>query len=301
MAAALVLALGAIAFAATDLASLCEARMAVERVYYGLRNGEKPPIEEALPPSLIEKLVRDEIKKEIVLERAYGVRITEAVVAAEVQRIDFTTRAPEVLAEIKAALGNDPVRFARTVARPIIVERLLRERFENDALLHTPQRRAVEAARSGLLAVKDGSFRARLAVLREGKNGEFQEQVTWELSPRPVAGVPASQPPVGPTQVKARSGAYTNEATAQVAQVLSSPTKPGDEAQRKAYFEDLPGDLQNVLRVQLRQPGDVSAVIESQRAFQLYLVRERSSAALSAAVLTIPKRSYEEWLASQPD
>src|SRR5216684_4210992 len=44
---------------------------------------------------------------------------------AEAERINATTRAPEVLAELKAALGNDPARFARTVARPIVVERTL--------------------------------------------------------------------------------------------------------------------------------------------------------------------------------
>ena len=59
----------------------------------------------------------------------------------------------EVLAELKAALGNDPARFARTVAKPIVVERLLRNRFENDDQLHAPQRHQVEQVRAQLLAV----------------------------------------------------------------------------------------------------------------------------------------------------
>ena len=68
---------------------------------------------------------------------------------------------------------------------------------------------------------------------------------------------------------------------------------------RKFYFEDLPSELQNVLRVQLIRPGDVSAVIETPGAFLLYLAREKTTAALSVAALSLPKRSYEEWLEQQ--
>ena len=60
-------------------------------------------------------------------------------------------------------------------------------------------------------------------------------------------------------------------------------------------------ELQNVLNAQLRQPGDVSAVIETPRAFLLYLARARSADTLNVGVMTIPKRSYEDWLAQQPD
>ena len=65
--------------------------------------------------------------------------------------------------------------------------------------------------------------------------------------------------------------------------------------ERKFYFEDLPEELQNVLRVQLRQPGDVSAVIEMPTGFLLYVAKEKTGETLSAATLSIPKRSYEEW------
>ena len=48
------------------------------------------------------------------------------------------------LVEIKAALGNDTNRFARTMARPLLVERLLRDKFDNDDSLHATQRRECE-------------------------------------------------------------------------------------------------------------------------------------------------------------
>lgn len=76
------------------------------------------------------------------------------MIAAEVQRIDTATRAPEMLAEIKHALGNDAERFALGMARPILVERELRCRFDNDDQLHALQRRQAEQARESLLSKK---------------------------------------------------------------------------------------------------------------------------------------------------
>jgi hypothetical protein len=278
-----------------DFGALCADRTAIERVYFQHRLGTKQSFEQASPAELIARLVREDLHKEAVLKKSYGVDITPAMVEAEVRRIDATTRAPEVLAELKQALGCDPIRFARIMARPIVVERTLRARFENDDVLHAPQRALAERIRTRLLAAKDV---AAAAVLKESKAGQVAE-TTWQLAPRSqtdVAAVPAG-PPV-PTKVSAQSGAYAIEATAQVAQVLTPPAADRD---RKFYFEDLDPELQSVLRAQLQKPGDVSAVIETPRGFLLFLAREKSIAALSVTSLSIPKRSYEEWLAQQPE
>ena len=285
-----------------DLPSLGADRTAIEQIYYTHRLGTKPPFEETLPPAQIEKLVALELKKEAVLKRVHGVEITAAMVDAEVRRIDATTRAPEVLAELKAALGNDPARFARSMARPIVVERILRARFENDDQLHAPERAKVDALRPQLLAEKSGTFQKRAALMKSVKLSETPE-VTWQLAPRPSDDRPAPAPsvPAPATENKASSGAYSIEATAQVAQVLLSPEKSAVERERPLYFVDLPPDLQNVLQAQLKMPGDVSAVIETTQGFLLYLARERTSGTLSVAVLSVPKRGYEQWLAKQPD
>jgi hypothetical protein len=209
------------------------------------------------------------------------------MVEAEVRRIDTTTRAPEMLAEIKHALGDDPARFARAMARPIVAERELRRRFDNDDALHAAQRREAEQARERLLAKQPV---------------EGMQEVTWQLTPRPKDEQPptARQGPAIPppqTQGTAKSEAYSVEATAQLAQTLAPP--PG-EKDSKLYFEDLDPELQQVLRAQLQNPGDVSAVIETPRGFLVFHAKEKSAAALSAASLSIPKRSYDEWLAQQP-
>ena len=266
-----------------DFAALCADRTAIEQVYYQHRLGTKLPFEQTFPVTLIEQLVNDDLRKESVLQKKYGVEITAGQVAAEVQRIDATTRAPEVLAELKAALGGDSARFARALIRPIVVERLLRERFENDDALHAAQRREAEQARASLLAKKTVNDLS---------------EVIWQLTPRPADDKSAPATAVSPTKISAQSGAYTNEATAQIAQVLSSPV---EEKSKKFYFEELDPELQKVLQAQLKKTGDVSAVIETPGGFLVFLAKEKTAEILSVASLSISKRSYESWLVEQPD
>lgn len=252
-----------------DFATLCSDRTAIERVYYNHRLGNKPPFEKTMPPGLTEKMVHEDLHKEAVLKKVYGVEITPAILDAEVQRINLSTRAPEILAELKAALGNDTNRFARTVAKPIIVERLLRQRFENDDQLHAAQRREVERVRETLLTAKKqgGSLKSLVALLKKDHPNEVTE-LTWNYN---------------------------------AADDTRSALAPGAHPNPSLYFDDLPPDLQKVLRAQLRQPADISGVIEMPNAFSLYVAKANTSELLSAAVLLLSKRSYEEWLKGQPD
>jgi len=283
-----------------DFGARCADRAAIERVYHSHRLGEKSSLEQSLPPAMLESLVRLDLRKEAVLQRTYGIEITSAMLDAEVQRINTTTRAPEMLAEIKAALGNDPARFARAMARPILVERLLRARFENDDALHAAQRREAGQVRTrltnmvaafrtsrGTEAPSSSLVEQLLAGLKASHPDAVRES-TWQLRARPAE---TNAPAADEVAIKQRFGPN--------AQILSAPPAGGQEA--KTYFADLPGELQNVLRVQLRQPGDVSAVIETPGGFLLYVARETSETELSAAGLALPKRSYEQWLNEQSE
>jgi hypothetical protein len=124
-----------------------------------------------------------------------------------------------------------------------------------------------------------------VAVLKAGHSNEVSE-TTWQLIARPAE---TNAPSADEIEIKRRFGPD--------AQLISSPREA--DTDRKFYFEDLPGELQNVLRVQLRQPGDVSAVIETPGGFLLYVCREKTGERLSVAALSLPKRSYEQWLAEQ--
>ena len=267
-----------------DFKTLCNDRAALERIYYDHRTGTKPPFEQALPLATLERLVREDLTKETALKEVYGVEISPALLDAEVLRINTTTRAPDMLAEIKAAFGNDVARFANTFAKPILVESLLRQKFENDDKLHAPQRQQVEQVRTALLKAKtDGASAEKLvALLKEGRSNEVSE-ATWQLSGRSAE---ASATAAEEMEIREKFGPN--------AQLLSSPASAGLD--QKFYFEDLPGDLQNVLRAQLRQPGDVSAVIETPGGFLLYVAKARTDAVLTVGSFSLPKRSYEQWL-----
>jgi len=269
---------------ASDFRSLCADRSAIERVYYNHRLGQKPPFEQTLPQATVEMLVRQDLWKEAALKNVYGVEITPAMLDAERQRIDSTTRAPETLAELKAALGNDPARFANALARPMVVERLLRNKFENDDALHNQQRQEMERARNDLIAArKDGADGRKLVALLNRSHSNDVTEVTWQVTARPgETNAPDAD------EIKHRFGPD--------AQILS-PQPDGNAA--KVYFEDLPVELQRVLRLQLREAGDVSAVIEIPAGFLLYVAKEKNAASLSVARLSLPKRNYEQWLEEQ--
>jgi hypothetical protein len=273
--------------AAEDFVQLCADRAAIERVYYHHRLGDKPPFEQTLPPAAIEQLVRQDLAKEAALREVYGVEVTPGMLEAEAQRIHAATRAPDVLAELEAALGNDTNRFARIVARPILVERLLREKFENDDPLHAPQRREIDQARERLLSArKNGAPVTNLLALLKQARSNAVSETTWQLGARPAE---STAPDADELEVKQRFGPGAK---------LLSGTRGADQ-ERKVYFSELPRRLQEVLRAQLRQPGDVSAVIETASGFLLFLATDRGADTLSVASLSIPKRSYEAWLAEQ--
>jgi hypothetical protein len=179
------------------------------------------------------------------------------------------------------------------------VERLLRSRFENDDALHAPQRREAEKVREQLLVAKSetrnpkseiqteevGGASNLVALLKKAGVGQVTE-TTWQLGARTAA---PNAPAADEMEIKKRFGP---DAT-----ILSAPGSAGRET--KQFFGDLPGELQRVLRAQLRQAGDVSAVIETPGGFLLYVCKEKTAATLSVATLSLPKRSYEEWLAEQ--
>jgi hypothetical protein len=286
-----------LAAGAADMAVLCADRAAIERVYHEHRIGTKNSFEETMPPAQIERLVQLDMHKEAVLKAVYQADITPAMVDAEVSRINATTRAPGILAEIKAALGDDPARFARSMARPLIVERVLRARFENDDNLHALPRHQAEAARSAALAARPQGIVTQNEVLK--RFGEVHI-TQWGLGPRAPAAVPPA-PVVAPPATKgtASGGAYSVEATAQVAQSMNA-SQAKEAGTGDLYFEDLNPELRKVLAAQLKQVGDVSAVVEMPGGFAVFALTAITPATLSVVSLSLPKRNYDEWLNTQP-
>src|SRR5262249_48935617 len=145
-----------------------------------------------------------------------------------------------------------------------------------------PERQAADKIRQQLLSARrdEVSLSNTLGQLKVSHHAGLSE-VTWLL------GVPATKSTSQPVEqeVKLQPAPPTRQ-------------RPADDSiplQRPLFFAQLPSRLQEILRAQLRQRGDVSAVIETPEAFSIYTVREKTAEFLDAAVISIPKRSYEEW------
>jgi hypothetical protein len=125
-----------------------------------------------------------------------------------------------------------------------------------------------------------------LSLLKRSHSNQVSE-TTWQLGTRPEEKSGAANP--DEMEIRRRFGAN--------AQIFTSPGRA--EKDQRFYFQELPGELQRVLQAQLCQAGDVSAVIETPSGFLLYVCTDKTAEVLSAAVLSIPKRSYPQWLAEQ--
>lgn len=249
------------AFAAS-VGELVDERLAVERVYYAKQVGAKVPFEQAVSRSVIERRVQQELLKERVLKNVYRLEITPKLVAEEVARIERSTMAGDLLAQIKLALGNNPERFARTVAKPLVVDRVLRARFEADATQQAGKRAEAEKLRAQLLAAKADE---RAALL---KSRPDVREVKWQLGAKPKADLASARPSL-------------------------EPGLP------KQYFADLHAEMQKVLAAQLQKAGDVSAVFGSDDNFALYVTTSRTAETLTVQAVEISRLSFDDWLTAQ--
>lgn len=158
-------------------------RAAIERVYHSHRTGATETFEQALPAADLRRLVERNAAREKFLRAHYGVEISAPQIAAETSRIAATTRAPETLAEIKAALGGDATRFADAFVKPILVERELRLRFANDDALHASLRRVGETERTNLLNARAaGASAAELVGRLTHAHSNAVTQISWRLT-----------------------------------------------------------------------------------------------------------------------
>jgi hypothetical protein len=187
------------ALAATTRAEPIADRAAIERVYHSHRTGATETFEQALPADDLRRLVKRDTAREKFLRTHYGVEISAAQIAAETARIHATTRAPETLAEIKAALGGDAARFANAFVKPLLVERELRLRFASDDAFHASLRHVGEITRTNLLHARAaGAAAPELIAHLTRAHSNAVAQITWRLGDGdPAASTPAfaSLPP----------------------------------------------------------------------------------------------------------
>ena len=153
-----------------------KAQKAIEQVYWDHRiwpkeNREaKPPLSAVLSDAQIRARVEDYLKKSNVLAETWSRPITAAQLQAEMERMAAQTKAPDVLRELFAALNNDPVLIAETLARQTLAHRLIHNWYTSDDRFHGDVRRKAEAALAGVSG----------AVQLKTLGAEYTE-TTWKL------------------------------------------------------------------------------------------------------------------------
>ena len=115
------------------------AREAIERVYWERRiwprenRAPKPALRDVLSQGLTRASALDVLKKSQALETLFGRPITSADLQAEMRRMAGSTQSPDVLKELFAALDDDPLLIAETLARESLAERWIRAAYDRRA------------------------------------------------------------------------------------------------------------------------------------------------------------------------
>ena len=145
---------------------------------------------------------------ETAMKKAGAAPIDEADLKKDAERIDKETRAPEILACVKARFGSDEARYRRVFVRTHLAESRLRDFIIHDAAVQGPirlqARRAAARARSGAplaraasafgLTYTSATYSVEPSTDPSGR-GEFQasfirEQLagltTGQLAPEPM-------------------------------------------------------------------------------------------------------------------
>ncbi len=104
---------------------------ALEEVYWAHRTwpasnrAPKPQLRDVLPDAVVRAHVQETLDASVELEQRFGVRVTAALLQAEVERMARETRDRATLNELFDALDRDPRLVAECLARPLLVARLL--------------------------------------------------------------------------------------------------------------------------------------------------------------------------------
>lgn len=228
-------------------------RTAIERVYHSQRQ-DAPPFEQVFTPEVMQKRVAEELLKERLLAEVFNQRISDAELSMELARIHQSTQAPEVLAELEAALGNDPNRIKACLVKPILVDRFLRDAYANNMALHQAEYEEASHLRQRVLAGES----------MQAVGGDRYSALIYDANARPMA-----EPPEPGTPQVVPLSALEQE----IKQVIEEQLKqPGDVSQVIAGRDDF-----KLLRLIERHPDRIALelILIPKRPFDDWFNQER--------------------------
>ena len=247
--------------ALSPAAARIEAQRDIERARYAFVIGNSKPFDDLYPRTIFEARVARQMAEERVLQKTFGMAVTQALLVEEFARVEKTTRAPEQWEAIKKALGNDRHRIEEAFCRPLLVERALRARFAFDQSIHAGPHQKARRARAAFLA-------------KEKVQGAVVRLLRRHAEPAPTV-----------DQMLQKA---TAEATGP--RTLRPPSEPDKEA-------PLPVDpeVAAVLEKELRKPGDVTTVLEERDQFEVFRLIEATGEVWKAEAVRFPKVEFEAW------
>ena len=244
-----------------SLAARVEAQRDIERARYAFVSGSSKPFDELYDRSLFEARVARQVAEEEVLQRAFGMAVTPALLAEEFDRVEKTTRAPEQWEAIKKALGNDRRRIEEAFCRPSLVERALRARFAFDQKVHAEPHQKARQARAAFIA-KQTVPGARVHLLCRKAEASPSVDQMMEKAKAEVAGPRILQ--------------------------------PAKEPDPKAPLPLLP-EIAAVLEKELKRPGDVTTILEESDQFRVFRLIEASGETWKVDAVRFPKLDFDTW------
>jgi hypothetical protein len=108
----------------------------IERVYWKHRTSDPhATFARALPQQMLQRRAEDLGLKMAALRELWQIDVSPQRVQAELDRMAAHSQSPARLRELFAALGDDPTLAAECLARPVLVDRLLRAEYDRDERL----------------------------------------------------------------------------------------------------------------------------------------------------------------------
>ncbi len=230
----------------------------------------KPALEVVMPLSVIRAKVEDDLRQSKALAVYWRRPVTGAQLQAEMARMARATKQPARLQALWAALDNDPFLIAECLARPQLVNRLIRSWYAGDERRHGELRKQAEAEVARYGAVND---------LRK-LSGEYEE-VEWVQKPDGGAA-----PAAGAVALDAAEWREQQQAIGRVFQrAPAAERQPGAPASaRRPDGESLP-------------VGVVSGLQEREDGYYVLAVLEQEEGRMRVATVSWRKRPFAAWWA----
>jgi N-acetylneuraminic acid mutarotase len=261
----------------------------------------KPSLDAVMSREQLEKKVSDDLRNSQALEDYWQRPITSEQLQAEMDRMAQHTKQSEILAELFAALGNDPFVIAECLARPTLAERLLTEWYACDERIHGELRQRAEAELQAHPLVEqmkqlNGKYSEIELVRTDSTNHEHDVSA---LHQRELNSAEWN----GTMTRLAATFNKSNAANAYVPRVLrsrvvdtSESSLPNDSAQLRdadtaVHLKSVSAMTSDNLPV-----GKVSALQEDEECYYATAVISKTDQSVKLATLTWPKEQLESWI-----